>query len=82
MMAQAEGSVGGGVLNGDVSNLQGWSVGVGGDIGTPAGMIGGSASVSGTSVGALKGHGGTGAGLSLGIDVCHTFIDGLGSDIY
>lgn len=79
------GSVGGGIVGGDANNIGGYSVGAGGDIGAGVSAGGsGSLGVSGnplmgeigglTSAGAVKGRGGGGFGLSVGLEICKTEI--------
>jgi len=68
--AGAGGSAGGGISS-DPSSVDGWSYGVGGDIGVgPSG--GGQILFSGSGLSAARGWGGLGYGVSLGVDVCYT----------
>ncbi len=72
IMVQGGVTTGVGVTNGGVENVQGFSGGIGGDIGIPGAMAGGALTVGGTSAGGVKGHVGTGAGISVGVDICYT----------
>ncbi len=72
IMVQGGTTTGMGVTDGGVGNVQGFSGGIGGDIGIPGAMTGGALGVGGTSAGGVRGHVGTGAGFSIGVDICYT----------
>jgi len=78
MYAGAGGSVGGGLVGGNTSGLEGYSCGAGFDFGlgpSVGGSVGAGLSNSGiSSVGGVKGRGGSGYGFNIGLECCRTFI--------